>query len=519
MSPIANYKALGFILCGFIATIAACSSPNTKSILDPETGKHSANWIVDHRITFLKDQATCTECHGSDLKGGISGVSCFSASFGGMTCHANGPSGHPAGWASPDSHGAAAKSAPDAATTKGFSTCQACHGNNFSGGLAQASCFTCHGVNAPHPPAPWRGGARTHTTTNTANAPVCGLCHWGGQLVGVYAPLPPGAQPGCFNGTLCHDNSVAHAVPFTDPTLHGPLAKSDLTYCEGCHAAPPGGGPGSNPRFNVPIGNLTAGCESSGCHDPKTAHPTQWRGFTATAPGGHRTAVNMANACVLCHGATLAGGAGPACSTCHTAGSPLTLINCTSCHSSPPSGAAAPNRPGAHPVHGALAAVVANGCATCHNGGGTGTANHAYGRTSAYLSFLAAFNAKSVVASFNATNNTCANVSCHGGQTTPNWLTGTIDVNTQCTACHVAGSSLGNPQYNSYYSGHHSTHVNDEHISCYTCHNTGSSYLAANHFTHLDTAAMEGPASATLDPSLQYNGTSCDPSCHGLRDW
>ncbi|HSQ78671.1 MAG TPA: CxxxxCH/CxxCH domain-containing protein [Nitrospirota bacterium] len=526
MSPIANYKALGFMLCGFIVTIAACSSPNTKSILNPETGKHSVNWIVDHRITFLKDRTACTECHGSDLKGGISGVSCFSASFGGMTCHANGPSGHPAGWASPDSHGAAAKSASDAATTKGFSTCQACHGSDFMGGLAALSCLNttgCHGatVASPHSPAPWRGGARTHTTTNTANAPVCGLCHWGGKLVGSYAPLPLGAQPGCFNNTLCHDNSVVpHAVPFTDPTLHGPLAKSDLIYCEGCHAAPSGGGPGSNPRYNVPIGNLTAGCESSGCHAPSTAHPTQWRGFTATAPGGHRTAGNMANACVLCHGATLGGGAGPACSTCHTAGSPLTLANCTSCHSSPPSGATAPNRTGAHPVHDALADVVASGCDTCHNGGGNGTANHAYGRTSAYLSFLTGYNAKSGAGSFNATANTCANVSCHGGQTTPNWLTGTIDVNTQCTFCHASGTS----QYNSFNSGYHSLHVGF--ATCTECHDTTK--LATVHFSDLNTPAMTN-AYQTLLNALSYTGTgggtfgTCTLTCHGEthsnRNW
>jgi predicted CxxxxCH...CXXCH cytochrome family protein len=309
-----------------------------------------------------------------------------------------------------------------------------------------------------------------------------------------------------------------HTIPFTDPTLHGPVAKADLTFCEGCHASPSNGGPGSNPRFNVAIGSLTAGCETSGCHAAGTAHPAQWRGFTATAPGGHRTAGNMANACVLCHGATLGGGAGLACTTCHTAGSPLVLTNCTSCHNIPPSGSTAPNRAGAHAVHGALSAVSANGCNTCHNGGGTGTQNHDYGRASAFLSFLAQFNAKTGTGSFDATANTCANVSCHGGQTTPNWLTGTINVNTQCTSCHSSGTT----QYNSFNSGHHSTHVSQG-IACYTCHDTA--LLAVNHFTHLDTTAMEGPASATLNAALQYNGTSCNPSagglsgCHGSHNW
>ncbi len=328
-------------------------------------------------------------------------------------------------------------------------------------------------------------------------------------------------------------------MPFTDPTLHGPLAKSDLTYCEGCHATPSNGGAGSDPRYNVPIGNLTAGCESSGCHDPNTAHPTQWRGFTATAPGGHRTAGNMANACVLCHGAALDGGAGPACSTCHTAGSPLTLTNCTSCHSSPPSGAAVPNRIGAHPVHDALADVVANGCNSCHNGGGTGTTNHAYGRTSAYLSFLTQYNAASGTAAYDPATDTCTNISCHGssrsqtstqastGQSTPGqtpaWLTGAIDVNTQCTLCHVLGLSAGSPENNSYYSGHHYLHVYQKNKPCTACHDTTK--LASVHFTSLTAPISEATASTTINSAVNFNGTTCNPDagnltgCHGSHTW
>ncbi len=500
-------------------TIAGCSTPNDKSIINPDTGKHSANWYVDHRIAFLTSPSTCTECHGTDLHGGIARVSCFSADFNGMSCHASGPLGHPAGWASPDSHGASAKAAPDAAATKGFSTCQLCHGADFTGGLANQTCLNtsgCHGagVNAPHSPAPWRTPTttRTHTTTNTANAPVCGLCHLNGRTPPSYVPLQAGAQPGCFNNMLCHGSNVApHVVPFTDPTLHGPVAKADLTFCQGCHANPSSGGAGSNPRFNVPIGNLTAGCESAGCHDPNYAHPTQWRGLTATAPGGHMTAGNLANACALCHGVNLAGGVGPACATCHTAGSPLTMTNCTSCHSSPPNGATAPNRTGAHTTHNALPNVTAV-CNTCHNGGGTRTANHDYGRGSVYAAFLPAYNAKSGAAAFNASTNTCTNVSCHGGQTTPNWLTGAIDVNTQCTTCHAYGVT----QYNSFNSGQHDLHVGF--AACTECHDTTK--LAPVHFNDLNTTAMT-QAYLTLLSTLNYTGTgggtfgACTINCHG----
>jgi predicted CxxxxCH...CXXCH cytochrome family protein len=431
--------------------------------------------------------------------------------FNNTLCHA--VTGHAAGWSSPDVHGAAVKT-----QANGFASCQVCHGANFSGGTALISCSSCHGVSAPHSPKPWRSVTRTHTNTDTGNAPVCALCHLGERTPPSYVPLPTGAQPGCFNSTLCHGNVAApHPVPFTDPALHGPLAKSDLTYCQGCHADPPTSGAGSNPRFNVSIGNLFAGCEN--CHATNMAHPTRWRGLTATAPGGHMTAGNPANACALCHGVNLApGGVGPACSSCHTAGSPLTLTNCTSCHGSPPSGAAYPNQAGAHTVHNALPNVTSI-CNACHNGGGTKTANHDYERTSPFVSFLSAYDAKSGAATYNAAAVTCSNVSCHGGQTTPVWLNGTIAVDTQCTSCHRPRTT--SDQYNSQYSGRHANHSG---LTCYTCHST--TLLAVNHFTHLDTTAMEGPASATISSALTYTpgatagSGSCTAVCHGeIRSW
>jgi hypothetical protein len=191
----------------------------------------------------------------------------------------NGPSGHPADWATPGSHGASAKSSPSTAAMTGFSTCQICHGPDLAGGFALKTCLNtagCHGatVGAPHSTASWRGGARTHTNTYITNADVYGLCHLGGRTPPSYAPLPARDQPGCFNSTLCHGNTAApHPVPFTDAALHGPAAKTDLIYCQECHANPP---TGSNPRFNVAKGSLANGCED--CHEINTAHPVPWTG-------------------------------------------------------------------------------------------------------------------------------------------------------------------------------------------------------------------------------------------------
>jgi hypothetical protein len=96
-------------------------------------------------------------------------------------------------------------------------------------------------------------------------------------------------------------------------------------------------------------------------------------------------------------------------------------------------------------------------------------------------------------------------------------------VNTQCTTCHVLGASAGSPENNSYFSGRHLLHVYSQGKACTVCHDTTK--LAVNHFTTLNTAAMEGPASATLATALNYNGTSCNPSaggltgCHSSENW
>ncbi len=318
--------------------------------------------------------------------------------------------GHPAGWSSPASHGASAKSKP------GFSTCQECHGTDFAGGISKQSCFTCHGVNAPHAPAPWRMPitAYTHTTTDQGNAPVCAQCHANGanSSVAPSTPAPAGTPPGCFNNTLCH------------------------------------------------------------------AAPT-----------------------------------------------------CGSCHGIPPDGAVFPNIAGSHSVHTAANALVI--CNTCHLGAGAGTALHENGVVNVILD--PTYNAKSGNAAYNAASLTCTNIACHGSSRTqtatqgnatppqstpgptPVWGSGTIDVNTQCTACHVLGPSAGLPENNSYFSGQHRRHVYEEGRACTDCHDTTK--LAPVHFTSLTAPISEAAAAATLNSSLNFNGTTCSPRCHYTETW
>lgn len=310
---------------------------------------------------------------------------------------------------------------------------------------------------------------------------------------------------------------VPHSLSFIDPALHGPEAKADLTFCQGCHASPFDGGPGSNPRFNVPLGNLVNGCED--CHEVKTAHPVPlWAG---EASSSHNTAGNLAVACTLCHGANLQGpaegGVGPACADCHTAGSPVDLSDCTSCHNDPPdsdlpAGDSRPNREEAHSEHNALPKVTGI-CATCHDGSGTETINHFDESEPADVSVLPSYDAKTGAAVYDPGPMSCTNASCHGGQQTPDWLTGVIDVDTDCENCHERGTA----QFNSYNSGKHEKHVEQKGISCTECHDTTN--LATSHFIGLDTPAFEGDPAETIRDDVTYIPPSCNPVCHGKKNW
>jgi len=614
------------ILLAVFAAAAGCSTANTTGgdvVVNhvDASGNSVPGWVTPtgglHANSATKDyianggSSSCTECHGSDLTGGISRVSCFGNTAG---CHHD-PIPN---WITAAVHGATAKLAPG---SSGFASCQICHGKNFSGGGAKVSCTNnpnaaCHGpaVASPHP-FPWRvadGSAFDHNSTNTANAPVCYGCHAdspAGNPNNPHRPPTPaaaGTPPGCFNGTMCHNQPGAPhpsgnpAWETTPPAAqpHGDAAKlppgsaAGFAYCQVCH--------GTGTNFSG--GSSGVSCTNNpnaACHGPAVAspHPPDWLPgdtyvHTSTAGGNapvcafcHLNGVNSPIAppsppapagtppgcfnSTLCHGSVAphpvpyndpshyavtsatfpetcsachdvsapSTKSGPVCQTCHIAGSPLTALSCTSCHANPPNGAttAYPNAAGAHATHIALTSTgTPIACDTCHNGLGPSLLNlNHYNRAKSQVGpgdvlFLATYNAKSGASSFdNGAALSCSNVSCHGGQATPNWQTDTLDVNNQCTICHA----LGTDQYNSYNSGEHAFHLGlfgTTANSCKFCHNTTT--LAANHFTTLaDNTISPAVASATIGgagtlittwtPGAGTSGT-CDAACHpGNRTW
>lgn len=195
--------------------------------------------------------------------------------------------------------------------------CQVCHGENFRGNGAVVSCFSCH-----------IGG-------------------------------PP---------FQIHPPNLEASLEWRFPINQGIWASRDIKGCQGCHGEP--GGPGSNPRINLPMGRLDQGCESTeGCHfnggfewghnfgaahpaydpnadpnDPRKQDRMHWYGgkLTYRADGiektrllGHYDAGNLTGACTLCHGADLRGGVGPSCLNCHVSDPIANPSGCISCHGRP----------------------------------------------------------------------------------------------------------------------------------------------------------------------------------------
>lgn len=497
-SPI--LKAALFCLA---AALFACSSGTGTTALVDSSGNHPAGWVQTHWLSVSALKGTlpgnaetavalgatpCAECHGKDLAGGISKVSCFSVQDqNGIQCHPK-SLGHPSDWGHAIQHGQSGAMAA-AGVSSGFAWCSTCHGDDYRGGTGKAvSCFSCH-TTAPHPAKPWIGGNLSHATTSPTEAAACFKCHAGGNNFGavlVSAPAagsPAAPTPDCFNNTLCHGGQVTPphvaSATYLNASAHGTDAAGEnpakpelgLATCASCHADGSG-------RFNRPNNNMSNGCET--CHAPFTAHPTPWlpaRAAAGALPVSPNTtshakvpAATLVTQCSPCHGAALDGvggrGNAPSCSTaapqfgirCHATSPAASPTGCTSCH---PAFVGSKPATGAHAAHLGLPNI---GCQACHSAGGVDSATglggplHANGFVNVSSS---AYRGKSGSFSYNPQTGTCANVRCHGGgdpvtHATPAWNGGTLDPTRDCLECHQQGDA-GNlpqtPQFNSFYSG------------------------------------------------------------------
>jgi predicted CxxxxCH...CXXCH cytochrome family protein len=196
-------------------------------------------------------------------------------------------------------------------------------------------------------------------------------------------------------------------------------------------------------------------------------------------------------------------------------------IGCASCHGNPPATAAH-----AKHINVNLTGVT---CSACHNGAGTGAAavHDNVNRTAAVISISTTFNPETG-STPTYSSGTCSSVSCHGGQSTPNWTsTYTIDyaANDYCNRCHQLRDALisASLQYNSYGSatndpnGLHSRHVINGGALCADCHDPALLTSSA-HFGGLTTPAMTG-ANITIRTSIDYRPNASNMTCFNVPDY
>ncbi|MGW8286180.1 MAG: hypothetical protein ACWGPR_10730 [Candidatus Deferrimicrobiaceae bacterium] len=313
----------------------------------PGQSPHPAEWgggdTYIHTTTAEQNAPVCAQCHLNGNNSPIAPPSppapagtapgCFNSTL----CHGENPVPHPLGnaWVTaspPQPHGNNAKAAPGATT--GFAYCQICHGTgtDFAGGSSGTSCYTCHGVSAPHP-SPWLTGAQyVHTSTDEGNASVCAFCHTAGSNSPIAPPSPPapaGTPPGCFNSTLCHGRPPApHPQgnawwtlppadqPHGDAAKGAPGATTGFAYCQACHGTQDG-------DFS---GGYAFSCYL--CHQVSAPHPADW----LTGDTYVHTSTNGGNAsvCAYCHFNEPGAGNHPP--TPPPAGSTPGCLNGTLCH-------------------------------------------------------------------------------------------------------------------------------------------------------------------------------------------
>jgi hypothetical protein len=235
---------------GDVVSCFSCHSYNT----EPPFSFHPQNWtdpFIDHRgFAALNGTASCSSCHGQDLRGRQTAPSCFSAGFDGRSCHADGPQGVP--HALDGTYLSGANHGPDAKAD--LTACQVCHGQSggpgsnprFNVGITSVGgngCESCHGTNYAHPPN-WAGPNPTFHYSAANIQTSCTLCHGenlnnidsiGVSCIGCHAQIEDFA----LDCTFCHayppDGSTFQDVPI--PVPHGNVAMivrhGDCLICHG----------------------------------------------------------------------------------------------------------------------------------------------------------------------------------------------------------------------------------------------------------------------------------------------
>lgn len=207
MSSIKPSHVIGSALLAL--ALGGCGDRNDKAVFSPESG-HSSDWNVAHKTAANADVASCTECHGASLDGGIVKVGCFSTprmSYNGFACHSTNPmvninctSCHgatPNGTAAPNRAGAHAKHVALPGVT-----CATCHDGSGFGTATHGKVITVSAL-----PNSFKAKVSTSFGYDAADGTCSGvICH-GGQKTPKWGST---VAIGCIQ---CHEQGTASTVP------------------------------------------------------------------------------------------------------------------------------------------------------------------------------------------------------------------------------------------------------------------------------------------------------------------
>jgi predicted CxxxxCH...CXXCH cytochrome family protein len=366
--------------------------------------------------------------------------------------------GHPAGWGSPGQHGTAANA--------GLGQCQQCHGADLAGGSSGVSCDSCHGGGTAWrtnctfchgdanrsasatlvKAAPPRSVAQETATTSRgvgahqshleggtlSRAIACGECHAVPSSV-LAANHVNGAREITFGGTLASTGGAA-------PVWDGATGTCASTYCHGATLPGAAGRPAPSWTGTFTTGATTLGCTSCHGNPPAGSHPassacSQCHTGYGDKPASGPQAINLAS-----HVNGMIDVANLTCTSCH--GTPGRAGADPYVAAAPPAGtrgetATSARAVGAHMKHlqdGAMRAAIA--CSECH----ALPSQQVHGDGTVTMTFGALAKTGGAAPSFNGTS--CASTYCHGSTLAaggtlqaPSW-TKVDGTQAACGTCH-----------------------------------------------------------------------------------
>jgi hypothetical protein len=335
------------MLCAIFFLLNGCSEDQ-----NPLPSKaHPESWNQQSAADFhgikVKEIGfnSCKSCHGADLTGGESKISCFK-------CHASYP--HSDSWldrSSDEFHGQYLKKPGSK-----IKDCAACHGEDYAGGSSKVSCFECHAA-YPHPDS-WsdRESEEFHgkyLKKQGWKSKYCTACHGGDYTGGSSNVSCFMCHPGYPHGAdwMKQDSGEFHAAVVQ-------AANWSLVSCAACHGT-----------------DFEGGVSDVSCHTCHEYYPHKSEWLTKSSSDFHGNFIRMQNwsmeTCKSCHGTDYTGGTtNSSCYECHTdTGGPEA---CNVCHGSaegsyPPKDLSGNTETtaigvGAHKIH----MTLFHDCTICH---------------------------------------------------------------------------------------------------------------------------------------------------------